>query len=197
MDLDLIGGADRDDARRLATEAVIRAREIANALHDLSHRLHPARLRLLGLVDSLQALRLELSQSGMAIVFTHDNVPSTLPSDLTLCLFRVAQEVLQNAIKYSKATQVSIRLDRRSNGLTLSIIDDGVGFDVSAVLHKGLGLVSMQERVEAVAGSLEIRSTPGGGTRITATVPLDVAQRSEGIYAKVTTHEASTVAQRA
>jgi signal transduction histidine kinase len=197
MDLDQIGGADRDDARRLATEAVVRAREIASDLHDLSHRLHPARLRLLGLVDSLQALRLELSQSGMAIVFTHDNVPSTLPSDLTLCLFRVAQEVLQNAIKYSKATKVSIHLDGRSNGVTLSIIDDGVGFDVDAVWHKGLGLVSMRERVEAVSGALEIRSTPGAGTQITATVPLDVAQSAKGIAPSIKPYSESPAARRA
>ena len=197
MDLDQMGGADRDDARRLATEAVVRAREIASGLHDLSHRLHPARLRLLGLVDSLQALRAELSQSGMAIVFTHDNVPSTLPSDLTLCLFRVAQEVLQNAIKYSKATEVAIRLDGRSNGLTLSIVDDGVGFDVDAVWHQGLGLVSMRERMEAVAGTLEIRSTPGAGTRITATVPLDVAQSSKGIPPQIQAYPESKAARRA
>ena len=197
MDLDQMGGADRDDARRLATEAVVRAREIASGLHDLSHRLHPARLRLLGLVDSLQALRAELSQSGMAIVFTHDNVPSTLPSDLTLCLFRVAQEVLQNAIKYSKATEVAIRLDGRSNGLTLSIVDDGVGFDVDAVWHQGLGLVSMRERMEAVAGTLEIRSTPGAGTRITVTVPLDVAQSSKGIPPQIQAYPESKAARRA
>jgi len=197
MDLDQIGGADRDDARRLATEAVVRAREIASDLHDLSHRLHPARLRLLGLVDSLQALRLELSQSGTAIVFTHDNVPSTLPSDLTLCLFRVAQEVLQNAIKYSKATRVSIHLDGRSNGVTLSIIDDGVGFDVDAVWHKGLGLVSMRERVEAVSGALEIRSTPGAGTQITATVPLDVAQSAKGVAPSIKPYSESPAARRA
>jgi signal transduction histidine kinase len=111
----------------------------------------------------------------MAIAFTHDGVPSTLPSDVTLCLYRVVQETVQNAIKYSKATQVAIHLDGRSPGLTLNVTDNGVGFDVDAAWHNGLGLVSMQERLEAVVGSFEIRSTPGGGTRITAR-SLDAGQ---------------------
>ena len=181
---------------RLAIEAGARSREISRSLHELSHRLHPARLRLLGLVDALEALRIELSQSGMAIAFTHDGVPSTLPSDVTLCLYRVVQETAQNAIKYSKATQVPIHLDGRSHGLTLNISDNGVGFDVDAAWHNGLGLVSMQERLEAVAGSFEIRSTPGGGTRITAAVPLDVAKSAEGIASNVSASSESTATQR-
>ncbi len=110
MDLEQVGGADHDEAKRLAAEALARAQEIAKSVHDLSHRLHPAKLRLIGLVAALQALRLELSQSGIAITFTHDNVPSTLSADVTLCLFRVVQEALQNAIKYSKAREVSVHL---------------------------------------------------------------------------------------
>ncbi len=176
---------DREEAMRLAIEAGARSREIARSLHELSHRLHPARLRLLGLIAALEALRVELSQSGMVVTFTHDSVPSALPSDVTLCLYRVVQETAQNAIKYSKATKVSIHLDGRSPGLTLSISDDGVGFDVDAAWHNGLGLVSMQERLEAVAGSFEIRSTTGGGTRITAVVPLDVARSAGGIASNV------------
>ena len=176
MDLDLVGGADPGDVKRLAAEARARAQEIAKSVHDLSHRLHPAKLRLIGLVAALQALRLELSQSGIAIAFTHDNVPSTLSPDLTLCLFRVVQEALQNAIKYSKAREVSVHLGGSPLGLTLSVVDDGVGFDVEAVWGKGLGLVSMKERLEAIGGSLEIRSSPGLGTRVEATVPLDVVQ---------------------
>jgi signal transduction histidine kinase len=145
----------------------------------LSHRLHPAKLRLIGLVAALQSLRLELSQSGIAIAFTHDNVPSTLSPDLTLCLFRVVQEALQNAIKYSKAREVSVHLGGSPFGLTLSVVDDGVGFDVEAASSKGLGLVSMKERLEALGGSLEIRSNPGFGTRVEATAPLDAVQSSE------------------
>ncbi len=181
MDLDLVGGGNDADLKRRAAEARTRAQEIAKSVRDLSHRLHPARLRLIGLIASLHALRLELSQPGTAITFTHDNVPSTLSPDLTLCLFRVVQEALHNAIKYSRARQVSVHLGGSPFGLTLSVADDGVGFDVEAVWGKGLGLVSMRERLEAFGGSLEIRSSRGLGTRVEVTVPLDVVQMSEAI----------------
>jgi signal transduction histidine kinase len=139
----------------------------------------PAKLRLLGLVAALQALRLELSHSGIAIAFTHHDVPTTLSADLTLCLFRVVQEALQNAIKYSQAGEVSVHLAGSRHGLTLSVVDDGVGFDVEVAWSKGLGLVSMKERLEAIGGSLDIRSDPDVGTRLEATVPLDIAARAK------------------
>jgi signal transduction histidine kinase len=194
MDLELVGNADPGEVDGLAAEALARTREIARSVHDLSHRLHPAKLRLIGLVAALQALRLELSHSGIAIAFTHDNVPPTLSADLTLCLFRVAQEALQNAIKYSKAGDVSVHLAGSPFGLTLSIVDDGVGFDVQAMWLKGLGLVSMKERLEAVGGSLEIRSTPGAGTRVEAAVPLDVVQSGESTRPDVNSTFESTAA---
>ena len=173
MDLEMLGEADRGEAQRLAAEALARTQEIARSVHGLSHSLHPAKLRLIGLVPALQALRTELAQSGTSIVFTHDRVPAPLSADLTLCLFRVVQEALQNAIKYSKAREVSVSLAGTPNGLVLSIVDDGVGFNVDRVWGTGLGLVSMKERLEAVGGSLDIHSRPGAGTRVEATAPLD------------------------
>jgi signal transduction histidine kinase len=83
------------------------------------------------------------------------------------------QEALQNALKYSRARQVSVHLTGRAERLTLSVVDDGVGFDVDAATSgRGLGLISMHERVEAVGGTLKIHSTPGAGTRLEVTVPL-------------------------
>jgi signal transduction histidine kinase len=148
-------------------------------VHALSHSLHPAKLRLIGLVASLQTLCLELSHSGVAIAFTHDHVPSKLSADVTLCLFRVAQEALQNAINYSQAKDVAVRLAGSRIGLTLSVVDKGVGFDVEVAWAKGLGLGSMKERLEGIGGFLEIRSGPGHGTRVEATVPLAVIQSGE------------------
>jgi signal transduction histidine kinase len=89
------------------------------------------------------------------------------------------QEALQNATKYSAAREVSVHLGRLPSGLTLSVVDNGVGFDVEAAWSKGIGLVSMKERVEALGGSLEIRSSTGAGTRVEATVPLDAVQSSD------------------
>ena len=179
LDLQALGRADRADIDRIAAEALDRTRDISRSVHDLSHRLHPARLRLIGLVAALHALRLELSQSGTAITFVHDDVPETLPPDLMLCLFRVVQEALQNAIKHSRARDVSVDLTGGPDGLTLTIADNGVGFDVDEVWGKGLGLISMGERVQAIGGTLEIRSRSGEGTRLLIRVPESVVHSTE------------------
>jgi len=179
MDLELLGSAGQPHAERLADEALSRAQHLGRSLHDLSYRLHPAKLRLIGLVPALQALQREFSQSDTAISFAHDNVPPTLPPDLTLCLFRIVQEALQNALKYSKAHEVSVHLSGGPEGITLAISDDGVGFDVAAAWGQGLGLISMAERLEAIGGTLKIHSAPDAGTRLDIKVPLDVLPSAE------------------
>lgn len=174
IELESLNRANADE--RPALDALTTAQDIFKSLHELSHRLHPARLRMIGLVAALNRLCAETSRVGIAIDYTHDSVPTSLPSDLMLCLFRTVQEALQNAIKYSGAHTLSVRLTGDAAGLTLVVIDDGVGFDVEAAWAKGVGLVSMVERLEAIGGSLQVRSQPGAGTRLTATVPLDVSQ---------------------
>src|SRR5262245_32560309 len=172
IDLARLRGTGDHESERLADTAFQRADHVASSLRDLAHQLHPARLRLLGLVGSVEGLRKELSHSGIPITFTHENVPTVSP-DLTVCLFRVIQETLQNALKYSNAHEVTVHLSGRPDGLTLLIADDGIGFDVDAAWGNGLGLVSVRERVEAVGGSVEIRSAPGAGTHITITAPVE------------------------
>jgi len=193
MDLAQVrGAAGPGEINRLVAQAHTRNLEIARSLRDLSHSLHPARLRLFGLVAGLEALCLELSHSGTAIAFTHDNVPSTLSADVTLCNFRVAQEALQNAIKYSRANEVTVRLAGSPNGLNLSVVDDGVGFDVEVTWASGLGLVSMKERLEAIGGFLQIHSGPGRGTRVEATVPANAIQSGEETRLDVKVKRAAT-----
>ena len=157
-----------------AAEAVKRAEEIGTSVHDLSHRLHPARLRVLGLVEALEGLKRELSQPDVTITFTHESVPTTLPPDLSLCLFRIVQEGLHNALKHGKARNVSVDLTGVSDGIALTIVDDGVGFDVDAAWHSGLGLISVNERVEAIGGTFELRSSPGAGARLEVRVPVSI-----------------------
>ena len=103
-------GRFRARAKRMAAEAMKRAEDIAKSVHDLSHRLHPARLRLIGLVEALDGLQPRAVHARHDHHFTHENVPPTLPPDLTLCLFRIVQEALQNALKHSKAQNVSVDL---------------------------------------------------------------------------------------
>ena len=173
MDLELLKGVSPEgQASGLTGEAVDRAHGIARSLHDLSHRLHPAKLRLIGLVHALQALQRESTRDDLTVVFDHHDVPATLPSELTLCLFRVVQEALQNALKYSGARNVTVSLRGCSSDLELTIEDDGVGFDVNAAWGRGLGLISISERLEAVHGTFDVDSRPGHGTRLRVTVPL-------------------------
>jgi signal transduction histidine kinase len=150
-------------------------------VRDLSHRLHPAKLRLIGLVAALKGLQAEMSHSGVAIVFTHEGVPPSLPSDETVCLFRVAQEALQNAVKYSRAAHIALHLARTGDRLRLTVADDGAGFDVAEAYGRGLGLLSMTERVEAIGGTITVESTPGAGTRVDASIP--VAAQKAGVVA--------------
>ncbi len=123
----------------------------------LSHRLHPAKLRLIGLVSALEALQRELSRSDLTVTLTHEHVPANLPHDLTLSVFRIVQEALQNALKYSRARSVIVHLRGGPDSLALTVSDDGVGFDVETAWGKGLGLISISERIEAAGGTLDIR----------------------------------------
>jgi PAS domain S-box-containing protein len=148
--------------------------EIANEIQAISHRLHSSKLEYLGLVAAAKGFCTELSeQQKIKIDFRHDAIPRALPPEVEMCLFRVLQEALRNAVKHSHVQQVKVELRAGSNDLCLSVRDSGVGFDPSAaLLGKGLGLVSMQERLRLVNGELIVQSAPDGGTAIQARVPL-------------------------
>ena len=171
IDLGLMNLAGRASDSAMAA-ALSRAESISKALHELSHRLHPSKLRLIGLVPALNGLQRELARADLSITIDHEQVPPGLPADVTLCLFRVVQEALHNALKYSAAKRVTVRLVGSWDGLSLTVADDGVGFDVGARLGSGLGLVSMEERVDAIGATLSIQSHPGRGTRLQVVVPV-------------------------
>ena len=105
-------------------------------------------------------------------------MPAGIPRDVALCLFRIVQEGLRNAIKHSGAEEVSVHLAGGPAELALTIADNGAGFEPNIEEREGLGLVSMRERLEPVAGTLRIRSRPGGGTRIEVTVPVEADEAS-------------------
>jgi signal transduction histidine kinase len=172
IELELLAGGGDTAAARSIREALTRLNDVAHKIHDVSHQLHPAKLRLIGLVKAIEGLRNELSAAGIPATFAHREVPADLPPEATLALYRVAQESLQNAFKHSRARQVTIDLRRRGDALVLEITDDGVGFDVAQAAGKGLGLISMGERLEALSGAFEVESSPGFGTRIEASVQL-------------------------
>jgi len=179
--LEQLNGANpikKNDADSLARAALERVHSIADSLRALSHRLHPAKLHLIGLVPALTSLQRELTRSDLTVTFRHDDVPGGLRHEITLCLYRVVQEALQNAIKHGAARQVSVSLRRAGEQLLLTVVDDGVGFSVENEWGKGLGLVSMEERLESIDGTVTIHSRPGAGTRLEVSVPLPTVQDS-------------------
>jgi PAS domain S-box-containing protein len=148
--------------------------EIAGDVQSLSHELHSSRLDCLGIVAAIRGFCHEFSkQYEVSIQFTDRDVPGDPPREISLCLFRVAQEALHNAVKYSGVSEYLVELTATEEQIQLVVSDSGRGFDVEAgKQNRGLGLVSMQERVHLVHGRLHVESEPGAGTRILAVVPL-------------------------
>ena len=168
--------APHASSAELVSQALETAHSISNSLRELSHRLHPGRLKLVGLVAGLESLCHDVSPPHLSIAFSHRDVPVGIDPSVALCLFRVAQEALGNAVKHSEAGHIWVDLAGSASSVMLTITDDGTGFDVDAVLHKGLGLINMRERVESVGGALEIHATPAAGTRLTVTVPTPLSE---------------------
>ena len=181
LDLHQLAGMVQGPVETVAGEAVKYADDIATSIRNLSHQLYPAKLRLVGLAAALEGLVGEFSHHSPSITFTHENVPTTLPPDLALCVFRVVQEALQNALKHSQAKTISVHLSGTSHRLALTVVDDGVGFVVEGVGHQGLGLISMGERIEAMGGSLNVWSSPHRGTRLTVSMPVPMKEKSDAI----------------
>jgi signal transduction histidine kinase len=148
--------------------------EITRDVQSLSHQLHSSTLDYLGVVAAIRAFCGEVSkQHQVSIEFTDRNVPKHLPKDISLCLFRIAQEALHNAVKYSGTNQFLVALYAIGEEIQLVVRDAGAGFDVEeAKKNRGLGLVSMQERANLVRGRFAVDSRPGKGTRIFAAVPF-------------------------
>jgi len=148
--------------------------EISTELHQLSHRLHPARLETFGLVPALQGYCSEITQQHhVRVAFSHHDVPASIPPEIALCVFRIVQEALWNVVKHSGASDATVELSGDPSRLSLRVSDAGRGFD-STAKHAGLGLVSMRERVRFARGTLTIASRPGEGTRIEVELPLHV-----------------------
>lgn len=154
--------------------------EIAGDVQTLSHRLHSSKLDYLGIVAALRSFCHEFSQQqNVTVNFTQQNVPASLPRDVSLCLFRIAQEALHNALKHSRTRDFTIHVFGTADGIELEVADRGGGFNLeSAHARGGLGLVSMQERIHLVKGSLWIESQPGRGTRVIARVPIAAVQET-------------------
>jgi signal transduction histidine kinase len=152
-------------------EEVVR---LCEDVRSMAYKLHPSLIQHLGFVGALQIECEKFSgQTGIAVDAKFQNIQEKLPIDAGLCLFRVAEEALRNVSCHSQAKAVIVHLTAERGGMRLVITDNGVGFDLSQ-RNSGatLGLPSMRERVQLLAGNFEIQSKPGHGTTISAWIPL-------------------------
>lgn len=150
--------------------------QIATDLQGLTHQLHSSLLEDVGLLAAIKEHTEEFeARTCLKTIVVARDLPATLFIEDATCLYRVLQESLQNIRKHADASSVRIRLLRTKQGIGLCVWDNGCGFDrfsTSAGRLKGLGLISMQERVEAVHGTFRIRTKPGDGTEVHAWIPL-------------------------
>jgi len=148
---------------------------VSDDVRQMAYRFHPSILDDLGLPKAVRRLVNDFSErSGVQITYEHKDPAVPLPPGVSICLYRVVQESLSNISRHAQATQVEVELICENDGVSLSIRDNGVGFDASHgdQISGHLGLLSMKERVRMAKGTLEIESTPLRGTEIRAEIPL-------------------------
>ena len=148
--------------------------DISRDVQALSHELHSSKLDFLGLVPAFSSFCREFSeQKKVAVHFTHGDIPPMVPRDTSLCLFRVLQEASHNVVKHSGVHRFDVELHGTADRVALIVRDAGRGFDPSAAINtRGLGLVSMRERLNLIGGTLAIQSGLDRGTEVFADAPL-------------------------
>jgi PAS domain S-box-containing protein len=148
--------------------------QLATDVHNLSHELHSSNLQHCGLGVALKALCHNYAvKHEVKIDLAVRNLDPKLADDASLCLFRVAQEALSNALKHSASKRIQVEASQDEGKVRLSVKDFGVGFD-PAFAGNGIGLTSMRERLRICGGVLQVSSTPKSGAEIIAEVPLEL-----------------------
>ena len=163
---------DPEQAKIHLEEAERLARQAQQELNALIRELRPAALEGKGLVAALREYVAEWSQQTGIAAEVRVQGERPLPLRVEQALFRIVQEALSNVAKHSAATRVDVHLAWAPDGVTLTVTDDGRGFDVAEARGKGIGLRSIEERVAGLQGWLTIDSAPGHGTRIVVHLPV-------------------------
>lgn len=182
IEIDQIREDVRDDAAGKALQDLSAKAEAAAAdVHGMAHGLHPSKLDHLGLLPAVKEFCREVElRNALDVTITNDNWPAHLDKNVTLCLYRIVQESVQNVVRHSQAERALLEFMGRDNALRLNITDNGRGFDTSAVAEGfGLGLAGMRERLRGVRGRIKVHSKPGAGTRIEVIVPAVAAMSAE------------------
>ena len=161
------------------TRLVHRLRGIQRDVEQTAYRLHPSSLDHLGLSVALKSYCEDFGrQNSIAVRYTERNLPRSVPPRLGLTVYRVLQEALRNVAKHSGAGRAAVSVAGKNDAIVLTVKDSGRGFDPSRSKRRGLGLISMEERVREAGGSFTVKSTPGKGVLIDVRVPLTARSRS-------------------
>ncbi|MBZ5503818.1 MAG: PAS domain S-box protein [Acidobacteriia bacterium] len=176
--------ASAAELRRKVGKARKKVKDLGTTIRALSHGLHSFSLEHFGLVAAARGFCKELSErQGVEIECHFENIPTDLPKEISLCLFRVLQEALQNATKHSGSRHLRVSLMGGASEIKLIVHDSGIGFEPEEAIKghgHGLGLISMKERLKVVRGELLIDSRLQDGTTIHARVPLNPKMKSAG-----------------
>ena len=166
---------DHPELADAITKSQSAVRDVSARIQRISYDLHPLRLSKLGLVSTLDALCRDLSDqpAEFDVSCAASRMPKRIPEDVSLCVYRVAQEALHNAMNHSGAKGAVVSLHGVPGRVRLIVRDEGRGIQLPQTDTGGLGLISMRERVRLIGGTLSIRSAPGQGTQVTAEVPLE------------------------
>jgi two-component system sensor histidine kinase UhpB len=159
-----------------------RTATLAQNVRHLSHDLHPTVLRHGGLVVALTSHCGELERShGTTLTCSAEGDFASVDPEVALCLYRIAQEALRNVIAHAGASRADVRLLRSGDHAEMTIADDGQGFDVERSLErgKGLGLVSIRERVRLVGGTVTFEADKEKGTRVRVDVPANAPVKAD------------------
>jgi signal transduction histidine kinase len=164
-----------------------RVSEISSDIYGLCHKLHSSKLEHLGIAAAMKGLCRDHEAVGkLKIAFHHEGDLSRLPKEIKLCIFRITQEALRNCSRHSGAEIARVVLIKNKDEVSLSITDDGQGFDVeSGLIRGGLGFTSMHERARMIGGHIAIRSKEGHGTCVEVSIPLKRESASELSYGTV------------
>jgi signal transduction histidine kinase len=153
--------------------AKLLAEQSLRALRDMAMGLRPSMLDDLGLGSAVQWQARQFSKrTGIPVNVHVDALPSSMPERHRTCVYRLVQEALTNCARHSQAKTIDVNVVHDETRLTVSVKDDGIGFDPAAVRGRGLGLIGIQERVRELGGELALISQPHNGTALSAKIPL-------------------------
>jgi signal transduction histidine kinase len=173
-----LSGVNPDKARQAYEAGLRHLRRGVAETRSVIRRLQPAILEDHGLIAALAQLIAEKqSTADIEIEFSHEGQFEGLPRSVQHAAFRMVQEALTNACRYSQSPRIRVALIQHADRLHIQVTDWGVGFDPQAVRPQSFGLKSIRRRVAALGGHAEIHSAPGQGTEVTARLPLVGADR--------------------